>query len=569
MEYLFRESNLAWTNDAAGNEHAKNVRAPELPAATPRFFFSFLLWFFAGLWPMVAGASQGATNVDRLSLVELQNTLGKTGRAVRSFRVEGVVCAAAPQRNLVVLEDASGVVMLELPAISHSVRAGDGLTVEGNKCPLTQTRYGIQAGIAPVVDNDGRHSGLEKFGWVFLDAGLNPIRVTWFNGLVAFELKLEYEGPEIPRQQVPASALWHRSGGETNQGDLKPGVLYAAYEGISWGVLPDFARLNPVVEGVATNFSVSYRTRDENCGLTFTGLVQIDHPGLYTFYLTSDDGSRLYVGKPSNSCQTITTPGKPIPAPESLAQALANRERGHWIKTEGEVAFVSENERSLEMEMAIGSDLVPVTVIDGEALFSTNLLHRWLQVEGICEFSSNREAKGLAGIFVPGPGQVKICGSGDGARENSSNDLLTTGAQVRRLKANEAAKHLPAKIQGVVIYSSLTANCRHQPKSAAQHQRPGRSRQRCLASEAVPARRHCHRSLGKPRRLERTGTAYQATVAKFAPLWTYWRRRTKTSTLSAGRSQAAALGSHRRLRWQTKYQSSRAIQYGLSPGSMA
>jgi hypothetical protein len=66
-------------------------------------------------------------NTNRLSIADLQNTVVTTRWAVRSFRIEGVVCAVVPQRNIVVLQDASASVLLELPSVSPAVRVGDGL----------------------------------------------------------------------------------------------------------------------------------------------------------------------------------------------------------------------------------------------------------------------------------------------------------------------------------------------------------------------------------------------------------------------------------------------------------
>ena len=119
------------------------------------------------------------TSSNLLSIAELHDTLTNSGRAVQSFRVEGVVCAIVPQRNMVVLQDASASVLLELPSVSRTVRVGDWLAVEGDHCPLTRTRYGIQAGVAPVVDNDGTHGVIEKIRHCFFEHGneSNPRRV--------------------------------------------------------------------------------------------------------------------------------------------------------------------------------------------------------------------------------------------------------------------------------------------------------------------------------------------------------------------------------------------------------
>lgn len=63
-----------------------------------------------------------------------------------------------------------------------------------------------------VVDNDGEHAATEKQGEVELSEGDHPIIVTYFQGGGESELKVEWEGPGIPRQAIPESALFTTSG---------------------------------------------------------------------------------------------------------------------------------------------------------------------------------------------------------------------------------------------------------------------------------------------------------------------------------------------------------------------
>jgi glucose/arabinose dehydrogenase len=63
----------------------------------------------------------------------------------------------------------------------------------------------------------------------------------------------------------------------------------------SWEKMPDFAALTPVKSGMAPNFSLDPRLRDDDFAFRFTGSISIPAAGDYTFYLVSDDGSRLFV----------------------------------------------------------------------------------------------------------------------------------------------------------------------------------------------------------------------------------------------------------------------------------
>lgn len=69
---------------------------------------------------------------------------------------------------------------------------------------------------------------------------------------------------------------------------------WAYYEG-AWTTLPNFNALTPVSVGTAAKISIDPRQRDINYGLTFSGCVEAEVAGLYTFEASSDDGSQVFV----------------------------------------------------------------------------------------------------------------------------------------------------------------------------------------------------------------------------------------------------------------------------------
>ncbi len=77
--------------------------------------------------------------------------------------------------------------------------------------------------------------------------------------------------------------------------DVMRGLEYRYYEG-DWEKLPNFDTLTPVTSGTIAGFNLTPRARDDRYALTLTGFVGIPREGIYTFYTSSDDGSRLYVG---------------------------------------------------------------------------------------------------------------------------------------------------------------------------------------------------------------------------------------------------------------------------------
>jgi len=77
--------------------------------------------------------------------------------------------------------------------------------------------------------------------------------------------------------------------------DLRSVVNYSYYEGI-WGSVPDFSTLVPVKSGEISMLSLSIPGRiTDNFGIHFSGYIKAPTDGEYTFYLTSDDGSRFLI----------------------------------------------------------------------------------------------------------------------------------------------------------------------------------------------------------------------------------------------------------------------------------
>jgi alpha-L-fucosidase len=77
---------------------------------------------------------------------------------------------------------------------------------------------------------------------------------------------------------------------------LVPGLKCRYYEGEAFQVsgIKDLSLIN---ERVVQDFSINARKRDENFAFVYTGFIQILKDGIYTFYLSSNDGSRLYLNE--------------------------------------------------------------------------------------------------------------------------------------------------------------------------------------------------------------------------------------------------------------------------------
>ncbi len=144
-----------------------------------------------------------------------------------------------------------------------------------------------------VVDNDGRHSKVEKSGQVYLTVGKHAIKVTYFEKWGGQTLEVKYEGPGISKQFIPAEVLFYADE-ESSNDNAYAGLRYQYYEG-DWNMLPNFSGLVAVKTGEVASFTLSPREQDSYFAFKFAGYIDITTEGMYTLYTASDDGSKLYI----------------------------------------------------------------------------------------------------------------------------------------------------------------------------------------------------------------------------------------------------------------------------------
>jgi alpha-L-fucosidase len=76
---------------------------------------------------------------------------------------------------------------------------------------------------------------------------------------------------------------------------LQPGWSYAIFE-LKATSVEHLANHEPVKSGTTSKIDISPLTRKEQVGMRLEGFIKIDKDDVYTFYLASDDGSRLKIG---------------------------------------------------------------------------------------------------------------------------------------------------------------------------------------------------------------------------------------------------------------------------------
>ncbi len=78
-------------------------------------------------------------------------------------------------------------------------------------------------------------------------------------------------------------------------GSPHPGLGYEYFETGPLTSLPNFDALVPVRTGTVSAFDISPRDRDDDFAFRFSGVVNVPSAGSWTFFTSSDEGSRLFV----------------------------------------------------------------------------------------------------------------------------------------------------------------------------------------------------------------------------------------------------------------------------------
>jgi hypothetical protein len=182
-----------------------------------------------------------------------------------------------------------------------------------------------------VVDNGGTHAMTEVSSETELKEGDHEIKIEFFEAEVDAGCIFSWRGPGLEKAVVPASALFHKgAGGE-------PG-LFAEFFTTEEGSedFPNFPESKkPELKRVDKQINFE-STQDDWPGTHFkdffyirwTGMLRVPTEGEYTFYLESDDGSRMFIdGK-----QVLDNGG--AHAMEEVAGKINLRAGDHTLKVE-------------------------------------------------------------------------------------------------------------------------------------------------------------------------------------------------------------------------------------------
>jgi signal transduction histidine kinase len=170
------------------------------------------------------------------------------------------------------------------------------------------------------------------------------------------------------------------------------------------------------------------------------------------FNLESQGGSLLFLDTPEIPLTVVGHEVVPPPMVSSLYAPMTDSDAPKWVSIEGRVTFDYRSGRGLRFELRSESDSIWVTLADDGELDPLRLLNSRILVVGIGRAvrALNRESV-LGELSVATSDNITILEDSTEAPTGSGIPrTLVAAGQVQSLSKQEADRHLPVKIRGVV-----------------------------------------------------------------------------------------------------------------------
>ncbi|MBI3468267.1 MAG: c-type cytochrome [Planctomycetes bacterium] len=152
-----------------------------------------------------------------------------------------------------------------------------------------------------------------------------------------------------------------------------PTLAYTYYEG-TWDRLPDFDKLTPIASGQAAGFELGVAQRANDMAVRFEGFLRIEREGVYTFHLTSDDGSRLTIRDglvvDNDGIHSPTTKSGPMRLNRGNHKLVASVfNRGGGVELQVEIEGPGLERQSIEPMLFLSPGAVPVKPLPNDDPF--------------------------------------------------------------------------------------------------------------------------------------------------------------------------------------------------------
>ena len=394
-----------------------------------------------------ASGQAATSNLPISNLLQIAKLLNADDRIEGSIKWEGTVCAASqPSIGVVILKDETDTELLEFNGGVPELLPGNQVQITCTNCLLRRRKMGVQITPRPVVDNDGIHAHRTTGTGIALKKGRHTVVLEWFNRLHVPDLELTWQLPGSRYEDFPFTNFFYMSAVKSGPANFQSGILAECYEG-DWEQVPNFDLLEPIKTVIATNFEA--RTRNEMVGTRYVGFFDAPAEGDYRFRTRSADGSLLFIDNPGVAIKKVGESILPKPVSMMIGQHWDKPTWKRWAKIEGRVGSIEPNGRGLEMTLYSGQASAFARIFDASGLSVSNLLNSRICITGVA--SGSFDASGeitLRQLAAANAESVEVIRSPNSLPDESS--FLTKAEQVQNLPLDDARRHLPVHLRGVV-----------------------------------------------------------------------------------------------------------------------
>ena len=151
-----------------------------------------------------------------------------------------------------------------------------------------------------IIDHNGLHAMEEKSGDAELKAGDHDLKIEYFENDVDAGCKFSWQPPGAAKEIVPVTALLHPAAAPPAQAGLLGeyfdiGETLDNFPTISADRKPVVKRVDKTINFESTQEAFPGTQLVDSFYIRWTGNLRVPKEGKYTFFLESDDGSRLFI----------------------------------------------------------------------------------------------------------------------------------------------------------------------------------------------------------------------------------------------------------------------------------
>ena len=134
------------------------------------------LGLVASVTPVRAQTHDTITNITQLT-----HALSRGKQLIANLELDATVFACDTNTGALILQDSSGVELLEMDDLKDDLQPGDKIHIDAKPSLLSVGEFGVFVTASPYLDDDGVHGRQMVSRARYFEAGRHPVRLDWFN----------------------------------------------------------------------------------------------------------------------------------------------------------------------------------------------------------------------------------------------------------------------------------------------------------------------------------------------------------------------------------------------------